>query len=63
MELNLDPTTRKITTDRGRTVSVATAKLLFETTNIADCNLAFQRLANLGFDFDALDLAYQEMER
>ena len=62
MILDLDTKKRKITNGRGQEVSLDNAKAFWETGDVEDCSLSFQRLANLDFDFDELDKAYAEMD-
>ncbi len=63
MELYLNSNARVITNKKGQEVSLDNAKHFWKTGQVSDCSQSFQRLANLDFDFDALDLAYQEMNK
>lgn len=45
---------------KGRIVSLDNAKAFWNEGKVEDCNLGFQRLANLDWDWDKLDSFYNE---
>ena len=57
--LTLDSKTREITDQKGRVFSADTAEVFWNDGKVDDCNSSFQRWANMGFDFDALDAFYE----
>ncbi len=58
MILHLDTVTFIVTDEKDRVVSLDNAKAFWSTGKVSDCNLAFQRLANLDWDIDKLDGFY-----
>ncbi len=50
-----------ITDNNGNTVTVDRAKTLYEAGALDDWNLAFQRLANNGFDIESTRKQYADM--
>lgn len=52
-----------IRNEKGGIVTLAGAKEAWESGKVNDCNLAFQRLANLKFDLDQVKAFYAEAHR
>lgn len=46
--------------DNGKKITIEKTRELFNTGQIEDCNLSFQRLANYDFNWNKLDKFYQE---
>ena len=45
---------------QGNPVTIEQAKLIIDNAHLEDCNLSFQRLASLDFDWDKFDEFYRE---
>ena len=61
MELYADSRKREITAD-DKPVSIDEARKIFESGQMTDCTLSVHSLARLGWDWDALDAYYREMD-
>jgi len=60
MILYCDSREHTIEDEKGRRVHIDNAKVFWNDGKVEDCNLSFERLANLGWNWDKLDSFYNE---